>query len=130
MGEVVGNRRMPPWHADPRYGRFSNDRHLSQADIDTFLAWLDAGTPRGNDKDLPPSPKFPEGWTIGKPDVVLTMPEAYDVPAEMPRWGVPYQHFFVDTGFQEDRWVGKGEAIPGAPEVVHHILVFVVPPGE
>ncbi|MGH7225537.1 MAG: redoxin domain-containing protein, partial [Gemmataceae bacterium] len=48
--EVVGDGRMPPWHADPRYGKFSNDRRLSQEDRETLLAWLDGGTPRGDDK--------------------------------------------------------------------------------
>ena len=128
--EVVGEGRMPPWYADPRYGHFSNDRRLSAADRDTLLAWLDQGTPRGDDKDLPPPHRFVEGWTIGKPDAVFTMPQAFEVPADMPRFGIPYKHFFIDTNFKEDRWVERAEARAGALEVVHHIVVFILPPGE
>lgn len=128
--EVVEERRMPPWDADPHYGTFANDRSLSDADRDMILAWLEHGTPRGDDKDMPPSREFSQGWTIGKPDVVFTMPKEFRVPAKMPRDGVPYQRFYVETRFTEDRWIERAEARPGAPEVVHHIVVYVVPPGQ
>ena len=66
---------MPPWHADPRYGHFANDRSLSAKERATLLAWVDQGTPLGDPKDMPPARKFPEGWTIGKPDMVFEIPE-------------------------------------------------------
>src|SRR5438445_1070426 len=72
--EVVSEKRMPPWHADPRYGSFSNDRRLTAEELDTLLAWLDGGTPLGEEKDLPPARKYEEGWVIGKPDVVFELP--------------------------------------------------------
>ena len=75
---------MPPWLADPKYGKFENDRSLSQQDRETLLAWIDSAAPKGEDKDLPPPAVFPKGWQIGKPDKVITMPEAFtvlDVPA-------------------------------------------------
>ncbi len=128
--EVVGDGRMPPWHADPRYGKFRNDRHLSDEDRDTLLSWIDHGTPRGDDKDLPPPRRFVEGWSIGKPDLVIPMPRAYEVPAQTPKGGIPYQYFTVDPGFREDRWVQRAVARAGAPAVVHHIVVFIVPKGE
>ena len=128
--EVLQDGRMPPWFADPRYGSFSNDRHLSSEDKATLLTWIEQGMPKGNEKDLPSPAQFPEGWTIGKPDVVISMQQEFEVPADMPEGGVPYKDFFVDTGFKEDRWVIGAECKPGVPEVVHHIIVFVVPPGE
>jgi thiol-disulfide isomerase/thioredoxin/mono/diheme cytochrome c family protein len=128
--EVISDGRMPPWHADPKYGKWSNDRRLSKADRDALLAWLDGGTPKGDDKDLPAPRAFPTGWQIGKPDAVFKMPKAFAVPAEAPRGGVAYRYFSVPTNFKEDRWVVRAEARPGAPEVVHHILVFIVPRGE
>ena len=128
--EVVQERRMPPWHADPQHGKFSNDRSLTKDEIDRFVAWLDNGTPKGDDKDLPPPRQFVAGWSIGQPDLVLHMKEEFDVPAETPKWGVPYKYFSVDTNFKEDRWVVRAETVPGAPEVVHHIIVFIVPPGQ
>lgn len=128
--EVVAEKRMPPWYADPRHGKFRNDRSLPTKDLERLLAWLDGGMPRGKKEDLPEPRKFSSGWTIGTPDVVLTMPREFEVPAEKPPRGVPYQHFSVPTDFGEDKWVVRAEAIPGAPEVVHHILVFIVPPGK
>jgi peroxiredoxin len=128
--EVVADKRMPPWYADPRFGKFTNDRTLPREDRDLLLAWIDQGTPRGDDKDLPRPRQFPEGWQIGTPDLIISMPKEFQVPAEMPRGGVPYQFFMVDTNFDEDKWIDRAEARPGSPEVVHHILVFIIPPGQ
>src|SRR5262249_10331227 len=122
--------RMPPWYADPKHGRWANDRRLPKADRDALLAWLAGGTPRGDDRGLPAPRQFPEGGTIGKPDVGLKMPKELKVPARAPKGGVPYRYFSVPTNFTEDKWVQRAEAKPGAAEVVHHILVFIVPRGE
>jgi peroxiredoxin len=128
--EVINEGRMPPWHADPKHGEWANDRRLSKEDRATLLTWLDGGMPRGDDKDAPAPRVWPSGWQVGKPDVVLTMPESFKVPAETPRGGVPYRNFVVDPGFKEDVWVQRAEARPGAPEVVHHMLVFILHPGK
>jgi peroxiredoxin/mono/diheme cytochrome c family protein len=127
--EVVEEGRMPPWDADPRYGRFMNDRRLSAEDKKTLLAWIDQGKPRGGAKDLPPPRRFESEWLIGKPDMIFTMPKTFEVPAEMPRFGIPYKYFYVNTDFKEDRWIQRAEARAGAPDVVHHIIVFIIPPG-
>ncbi len=71
---------------------------------------------------LPPPRSFPEGWTIGKPDLVLEIPETYTVPAQ---GVVEYVRFRVPSHFSEDRWVQAGEAQPGDRSVVHHIIVYV-----
>jgi peroxiredoxin/mono/diheme cytochrome c family protein len=128
--EVIQDQRMPPWYADPRYGHFENDRRLPAEDRQALLTWLDEGTPRGDDKDLPAPRQFIEGWTIGKPDLIFTMPEEFSVPAEMPKEGIPYQRFEVQTHFTEDRWLQYAESRAGAPAVVHHIIMFIVPPNE
>ena len=73
--EKVVSREMPPWLADPRYGEFLNDCRLSQKDIDTIVSWVDGGVPEGDPRDLPQPPRFREGWTIGQPDIVLSMTE-------------------------------------------------------
>src|SRR5262249_585196 len=123
--EVVTEGRKPPWHADPRFGKFSNDRRLSQEERETLLAWIDQGCPRGDDKNLPPPKPYVEGWTIGKPDVILTMEKPFTVPAKAPKGGIPYQHIVVPTGFKEDVWVQAAEARPGNRAVVHHVLAFI-----
>jgi peroxiredoxin/mono/diheme cytochrome c family protein len=125
--EAVLEERMPPWHADPRFGHFGNDRRLSQDERDTLLAWIDQGASRGNDKDLPPPLKFTQGWKIGEPDKVFSMANEFKVPAT----GVlDYQRFVVDPGFKEDVWVQAAECRPGNRKVVHHIIVYVLPPGR
>jgi thiol-disulfide isomerase/thioredoxin len=125
--EVSTQRRMPPWHADPRHGKFLNDRRLTSQEIETLAAWVDSGMPRGADKDLPKPIAWEKGWRIGKPDLVLEMPQEFEVPAT----GVlPYKHFTIDPGFTEDVWVEKAEARPGAVGVVHHIVVYIQRPGK
>ncbi len=120
--EVVEERRMPPWHADPRYSHFSNDRSLSAKDRATLLAWVDQGSPLGDPAKLPAARTFPEGWSIGTPDVVFEIPQPYDVAAQ----GVlDYVHMKVSTNFKEDMWVQAAEAVPGDRGVVHHIIVYV-----
>jgi peroxiredoxin len=128
--EVVSEKRMPPWHADPRHGKFANDRRLPKADHDALLAWVEQGCAKGDDKDLPPPRQFAEGWRIGKPDVIFSMREAARVPAETPRFGVPYSYHVVETNFTEDKWVQAAEARPGNPAVVHHIIVYVMKRGQ
>lgn len=120
--EVVDDRRMPPWHADPRYGHFRNDRRLSPKERATLLAWVDQGAPLGEPTEIPASKSFPEEWTVGTPDVVFEIPEPYVVAAQ----GVlDYVKVRVPTHFTEDKWVQMAEAMPGDRSVVHHIIVYV-----
>jgi thiol-disulfide isomerase/thioredoxin len=129
LKEVTAQRRMPPWHADPRHGKFANDRRLTDKEVETLTAWVDAGTPKGDDKDLPKPAAWVKGWRMGKPDIVLEMPRAFEVPAD---GSLPYQHFTIDPGFKEDVWVEKAEARPGpgAAGVVHHVVVYILMPGQ
>jgi hypothetical protein len=125
--EKVISRQMPPWHADPHVGQWANDPRLTQAQINTISAWVDGGAVEGDPKDLPPAPQFVDGWGMGKPDVVIEMPEEYTVEASGPD---EYQYFDVATNFKEDKYVQMAEARPGNRKVVHHIIAFVVPPGQ
>ena len=95
-----------------------NDPSLSQAQIDTIVAWVDGGAPRGNDADLPPAPTFATGWTHGsEPDFVMEMPVEFDIPAEG-ELGV--QMFYSPIPFKEDRFAEVLELRPGNRAVVHH----------
>jgi hypothetical protein len=125
--EKVIKREMPPWHADPAHGEWTNDRRLSQKDLDTIVAWIDGGSPEGNPKDMPPTPKFATGWQIGEPDMVFYMPEEFTVPAE---GAVPYIYFTVPTDFKEDKYIAAMEARAGDLSVVHHIVIYVRDPRE
>lgn len=128
IAEVVKDRRMPPWHADPKHGHFRNDRSLPDEEKELIYKWVKAGAPEGNPADLPEPRKYVEGWSLPqKPDVVLDIQqEPYTVPAD---GVVEYQFFVVDPGFTEDKWVKMSEVIPGSAPVVHHVLCFVQAPG-
>lgn len=124
--EKVITREMPPWHPDPKYGHWENDRRMSQNEIDTIVGWVDGGAKEGNPNDLPPAPKYASGWQIGEPDAVFYMPTEYTVPAE---GAIPYQYFTVPTNFKEDRYIQAMEARAGDLSVVHHIVIYVREPG-
>lgn len=125
IARQVLNREMPPWHADPRYGRFANERRLSGEEIEVVRAWVDGGAKEGSPADLPAAPTFVEGWQIGEPDVVLAMPEEFPVPAD----GVlPYTNYRIATRFTEDKYIQAAEIRPGDRRVVHHCVVYVHDP--
>jgi len=124
--EVVSEDRMPPWFADERHGKFSNDCSLAPAEKQTLLTWIDNGCPAGDLAKVPQPPAYTVGWRIGEPDAVYRMPEAFTVPAE---GTVEYQHFVIDPQLKEDVWISAAEARPGNAAVVHHIVLFAVPPG-
>src|SRR5437773_7081171 len=125
--EAVLTRKMPPWFADPHYGRFSNDRSLTKGEIDTLVSWVDAGAREGDAKDAPPPVEWVDGWSIGKPDAVFEMPHDFDVPAA---GTIEYQYIVIPSGFTKDTWVQAAEARPGNRRLVHHIIAFVRPPGS
>src|SRR5687767_4455690 len=110
-------REMPPWGADPQYGRFRNDPTLSQAQIETIVAWVEAGAPKGNDADMPSAPSFSAGWLHGDPDLVLEMPIEFQVPAE---GQVDVTNLYMKVPFNEDVFIKALEIRPTAPGVVHH----------
>jgi hypothetical protein len=125
MKEAVLLKKMPPWFADPHYGKFSNDRSLAQKDIDTLAAWADAGAPRGDPKDLPAPVNFVEGWSIPKPDIIFEFPQAFQIPAS---GTIEYQKVIIPTGFTEDKWVQFAEARPGDRARVHHMILYIREP--
>ena len=126
IAEVVRERRMPPWHADPQYGSFANDARLADDERSAILRWVEHGAPEGDPADRPPPRTFTDGWLIPSPDLILYMAdEPFAVPAE---GIVEYQYFVVDPQLERDVWVRAAEARPGNPAVVHHINVFVLRP--
>jgi len=125
----VMNREMPPWHLDKTVGirKYKNDRSLTDAEIDTIVRWIDAGSPRGNPADMPPPISFkPEDdWYIGKPDLLVTMSKEHTMYPKGPDWWIDY---FADTGLTEDRWIQAMEIHPGNRKIVHHAVTYVIEP--
>lgn len=123
--DEVADGTMPPWHADPKHGKFANDRSLSAADRETLTKWANGGAPEGNPADLPPVPTFAEGWQLGQPDQVMQLPVEYKVPAD---GFVEYEYFEIPTNFTEDKWLEGLEVRPGDRSVVHHVIISVRAP--
>jgi peroxiredoxin len=125
--EVTQNGRMPPWHANPKYGHFANDARLSDADRELIKRWVDNGMPEGDSADLPEPSKFVAGWQIDKPDLIYEMPVEYKVPAD---GIVSYQYFELKERPKEDLWIRAAEMRPGNSAVVHHLILFYVRPDQ
>lgn len=123
---AVVSRKMPPWFADPNVGHFANDRRLSEAQIQTLVSWVDNGAPEGNAKDRPAPRVFQEGWNL-KPDMVIEMPKAFELPA---KGTIDYQYILVKGNIKEDLWVKAAEMRPSNNAVLHHGKVWVRPPGS
>ena len=122
---AILSKKMPPWFMDPQYGHFSNERKLSDEEINTIIAWVDNGSLEGEEKDKPAPVHFAEGWSIGKPDMVVEFPHELDIPAS----GVMDQsNLLVKVNFPRDTWIKAAEVRPSNPRVVHHMKAWIRPP--
>ncbi len=125
--ENVVTRTMPPWFADPRFGKFEHDRHLSDDEIATLAKWAETGAAEGRAAEAPPKKVWPEGWNLPRLDAVVGMAEEVRVPAHEP---LDYQYFVIASHFSEDKWVRGVEVRPLDRSVVHHAVVYVRKAGD
>jgi thioredoxin-like negative regulator of GroEL len=119
--EVTQSRYMPPWLPSAGHEPLANDRSLSAEQIALIQQWLADGAPEGDAKDLPAAPKFPEGWRLGKPDLVVQMPIAYTLPASGKD---VYRNFVFPIPVTARKYVSAVEFNPGNRQV-HHALIYV-----
>lgn len=119
--------KMPPWGADKSHGQFANDPTLTDAEKKALTGWADAKAPAGRRQDAPAARTFVEGWNIGEPDLVLSVPKPYEVPAT---GTIDYTRYILPLNFKEDRWVSSAEVRPGNRAVVHHVIAYLRPPGS
>ena len=122
IADVTQSRTMPPWHAGHGYVEFSNERRLTDEQIAVLGAWVEQGLKEGDAAKLPALPKFTEGWQLGKPDLILKMPEPFEVSAE---GRDIYWNFVLPLNLSEEKWVRAIEFRPQARKVVHHSLYFL-----
>lgn len=121
IAAVTQRRFMPPWKADS-HGEFQDERRLTAEQIGMIGQWAAEGAPEGRAADLPPAPKFTEGWELGPPDVVVEPSESYTLAAE---GADVYRCFVVPTQYPEDRYVAAIEVRPGNRAVVHHMIAYL-----
>lgn len=124
---VTSQRFMPPWRPAPGYGEFQHERRLTDAQIALFRRWADAGTPEGRTADLPPAPRFTDGWQLGKPDLVLTMVKPVTVPAEGQDVN---RSFVIPVHLPAGRYLRATEFRPGNRRIVHHATAMLDTSGK
>jgi hypothetical protein len=122
---MVESGRMPPWFAQKGLGHWANDRSLTEREKTDLLGWLRGGAPEGDRREAPAPARFPDEWTIGKPDAIVRLPEVMKVPAQ---GIVDYKYIYVPTDFGEDKWVTAIEVRPTQPRVVHHVIALLEEP--
>ncbi len=127
--EVLLTQRMPPWHADPHYGTFVNERSLTAEQAQTLERWVAQGSPRGEGEDpLATAAAAPTSdWPMGQPDYVVSFPKPQQVAAT----GVfDYRYITMRSPIPSNAWLRAAVVKPGNRKVVHHILVLVASPEE
>ena len=122
IAESVEHRFMPPWKPKPGIGEFDNERRLTEAEIATLRQWVADGTLEGDPQQLPAIPAFTPGWQLGKPDLIVTMPDGYDLQAE---GGDVFRNFVLPVPIKRSQWVSAIEFRPGNAKVVHHARILI-----
>ncbi len=119
---VTQSRYMPPWPPAPGYGNFVGERRLSDAQLHLIAEWVKQRTPEGNPVDLPAAPHFTDGWQMGPPDLVLTLPQPYSMPGA---GSDVFRNFVIPVDLKQTKYVRAFELRPGNNKVVHHANVVI-----
>ena len=127
IAAVTASRYMPPWKAEPGYGHFQDERRLTDGQLALIRDWAKGGAPEGDPRQKPAAPEFTSGWLGGKPDAEITIPKAFEIPAD---GRDVFQCFVVPLAFEGERYVKTVEFHPGNAKVVHHALFFLDMTGE
>jgi hypothetical protein len=127
LSELAASRRMPPWRAVYGYGEFEGSGHLTRRELTTLARWAELGAPEGDPADGAAPPQFPDGWQLGQPDIVVTMPEAYELAAGEDD---VFRSFVLPLGLERDVAVAAVEFRPGNRRIVHHARFYVDPTDE
>jgi Flp pilus assembly protein TadD len=126
IAAVTKSRFMPPWRPEPGYGQFAGARHLSDRQIGVLQRWVDEGSREGDASEAPRVPTWTSEWRLGKPDLVLSMSEAYTLRSDGDDM---YRNFIVPIPIAERRYIKAWEFRPGNSKVVHHATMHVDPTG-
>jgi len=122
IADVTRLRSMPPWLPQPQELKFADEARLTDTEIQRIADWVEQGAVEGDPKDLPPEPKFVEGWRLGKPDLILTASKPFTLP---PSGTDTYWNFIFPVPIDGTRWVKAVEIRPGDKRYVHHANILV-----
>ncbi len=126
IADATQRRFMPPWKPVPGFGEFEGERVLTEREIDLIRRWVQAGAPLGDPRDQPAPLQFSDRWTVGEPDLVLTIDRDY---RPDPLGEDDYRCFSIPSELLKNQQIGAVEIRPGNREIVHHVLVFPDPTG-
>jgi tetratricopeptide (TPR) repeat protein len=127
ISAVTTTHVMPPWQPESAEGEFSGERRLEPSEIDTIRRWVEDGLQEGRPDDKPAVPAFSDGWQLGTPDVVVTMPVAFEVPADGPD---VFRNFVLPVPLNARRYVRALEFRPGNARVLHHARLLLDDTGD
>ena len=127
IARVTRRRLMPPWPPVPGHGEFADSLYLEDEQIDVIRRWVGGGMPEGPAEALPALPEFTEGWQLGEPDLIVRMPEGFELPAAGPDI---YRYFEIPLDLDETKWVTAMEVRPSARAVLHHTITFLDDSGQ
>ncbi|MGE0705676.1 MAG: alkyl hydroperoxide reductase, partial [Vicinamibacterales bacterium] len=109
--DVTGRRYMPPWLPVEGHGEFAGERRLTDEQIAMISSWVEQGAVEGDAADLPPLPALPEGWRLGQPDLVVTLPSPYTLQAD---GADVWRNFVMPVDVDSGRYVRTVEIRPGS----------------
>jgi hypothetical protein len=118
---------MPPWMMNPDCRDTLFDKTLSDEAIQTFMDWSDNGFPEGNPADYVAPPPPTEYDDPGEPSIVVQMEEPYTADGA---YSDDYRCFPITHEFEEDTFLTYSQVYPDQLEIVHHVIVYLVPPSE
>lgn len=124
LAEATASRQMPPWKAEPGAGSFADERRLTDDEIALIRRWADSGAVEGDPADLPPAPRFTEGWQLGEPDLVLKMAEPYTLTGS---GADEYRCFVLPIQVPPGKYIKAIEYRPGNRKIVHHAVISALP---
>jgi hypothetical protein len=120
---MLVSEAMPPWYADPTGPAVRHPRALTSRELDIIVTWASGGAPQGDPREQPRSTTRAAQWLMGKPDLVLQMPSAHEVPARVPQETVDLQ---VPTNLPSPQWVRAADVLPGSPSMVRRAEISVL----
>lgn len=122
IAAATKSRFMPPWLPEPGYGEFAHERRLQNEEVEMIRRWVERGTIEGDHSDLPPAPKWPQGWRLGEPNLVVRFPQPYTL-----RSGKAdvFRNFVIPVPLPSTRYVRAIEFQPGNPKILHHATIGI-----